>query len=297
VTNDEYLAKVLEAQRLKEDGDELKALREHREEVEEILREHFPGSKPTIRYGGSKAKGTMILEAYDLDIICYFEHEDDGAGTTLKEICRNVQERLAEQYYVVPKRSALRLMERDPKGTRADFHIDVVPGRFTDDTKSDAYIHQEGAEKSRLKTNIQKHIDHIGKSGLTDAIKLLKLWNVRNHLQVKTFVLELLAVKLLAKKKAAAPSKQLVHVWTEFRDNADDLSVEDPANPEGNDLTPLLDGCRSMLSMVAKSTLAQIESAGWEQVFGKIEEEEEDTRAALRAAAVQVVNPTRPWRK
>ena len=45
--------------------------------------------------------------------------------------------------------------------TRLDFHLDVVPGRFTDDTKSDCFLFQNGADKERLKTNLQVHIDPL----------------------------------------------------------------------------------------------------------------------------------------
>ena len=58
---------------LADDSEELKTLQERRAEVEKVLRDHFEDCSPTIRYGGSKAKGTMIKEAYDLDIIRLLE--------------------------------------------------------------------------------------------------------------------------------------------------------------------------------------------------------------------------------
>ena len=51
-------------------------------------------SSPTIRYGGSKAKGTMIKEAYDLDMTCYFGHDDTRAGQTLEDIYGNTRKAL-----------------------------------------------------------------------------------------------------------------------------------------------------------------------------------------------------------
>jgi tRNA nucleotidyltransferase (CCA-adding enzyme) len=71
MTPNDYLQRILERQALREDGPELSALRNERGKIEAILRDAF-GSKPTIKYGGSKAKGTMILLSYDLDILCYF---------------------------------------------------------------------------------------------------------------------------------------------------------------------------------------------------------------------------------
>ena len=111
-------------------------------------------------------------------------------------------------------------------------------------------------------------------------------------------VLELLAIKLLKGKKGKALTDQLKHVWTEFRDNKDQLAVEDPANPEGNDLKRALDACRDSLSSVAKSTLVNIEHLGWESVFGKLKDKDEtkETKAAaVRVAVGQTAVPTRPW--
>ena len=44
----------------------------------------------------------------------------------------------------------LRLKSRDPKTRQVDFHIDVVPGRYIDDTETDVFLHQEAGTKERL---------------------------------------------------------------------------------------------------------------------------------------------------
>src|SRR5687767_2863600 len=151
MTPNEYLAEVLSAQTLASNSPELKDLQERRAEVEEHLREHFDDSSPTIRYGGSKAKGTLIKESYDLDIVCYFPHDDTTAGETLEDIYNNVAAALEKDYSVERKRSALRLRDKN----MVDFHIDVVPGSFTDDSETDCFLYQENGEKCRLKTNLQ----------------------------------------------------------------------------------------------------------------------------------------------
>jgi tRNA nucleotidyltransferase (CCA-adding enzyme) len=296
MTVTEYLEAVLKVQTLAEYSEELEALRKHRAEVEAVLREHFADCSPTIRYGGSKAKGTMIRESYDLDIICYFPHDDTAAGATLEDIYTNTRLALQENYLVEPKTSALRLKHADRECLGADFHIDVVPGRFTDDSKTDTFLYQADADKQRLKTNIDVHIEHVRGSGVTDAIQLVKLWKVRNGLNLKHFVLELTVIKLLAGKRHKSLSVQLEHVWTELRDHIDDLVVEDPANPEGNDLSSVLDATRNSLRMAARRTLELIETSGWEAVFGVIEKRISiQTTERLRRAAASVAAPTRPW--
>lgn len=263
-TNDYYL-KVLAAQTLGDDSAEMKELQSNRAAVEKVLRAAFPGASATIRYGGSKAKGTLIRESYDLDIVFYVPNGNNAAGETLKDIFGNVKNALAKYYVVEPKTSALRLRSGDQ---RSDLHIDVVPGRFTDDSKTDCFLHQENGEKDRLKTNLDVHIAHIRDSGVVDTLRLLKLWRVRRRVQVKQFVFELLGVKLLKGKRQRPIEGQLVHFFTEIANAGQPIAIEDPANPAGNDLTELLRGAWVSLQMTAKSTLQEANANGWESVFG-----------------------------
>lgn len=297
MTDNEYLRRILENETLNEDGSEMKALRERRSEVEALLRAHFSKSTVSIRWGGSKAKGTMIASSYDGDMTAYFPHDEVDAGSTLKEIFDAVEASLGTKYAVQRKASVLRIFK-----SGEDLHFDVVPGRYTDDTKTDVFLHRTTGEKERLKTNLQVHIDHIRDSDVLDEIRLMKLWKVRYGLVgVKTFILELLVVKLLGGRKNLGIVKRLEHVLTELCDSAENLAVEDPANPSGNDLKPLLDEARWQLQSVAKTTLDQIENNGWEAVFGPLpsndgeECEKNARRAALGAAVSAVRRPTRPW--
>jgi hypothetical protein len=298
MNSNSYLKKILEHQTFSNDDHELKDLRQRRNDIEKKLRTYFSTSAPSICWAGSMAKGTMICESYDGDMTCYFSEEEEKAGRSLKEIYETVEKSLQEGYQVERKASALRVKDKQDRSN--DLHIDVVPGRYTDETKSDVFLHRTIGDKQRLKTNLQTHIDHIRDSGVTDAIRLMKLWKVRNGLDTaKTFVLELLVVKLLKDKKALDLSTQLRYVWTEFRDKPDNLFVEDPAN-SNNDLRFALNDCRSILAVVAGDTLWQIENKGWEVVFGEIEDEneasgDESQTALLQAAVSRVAIPTQPW--
>jgi hypothetical protein len=288
-----YLKKILSQQTFQANSEELNELQIYRQDIGKLLRSEFSSAKPSIVWAGSKAKNTMILESYDGDIVCYFPRDEDGAGETLRQIYQSVKQVLQGEYFVEEKTSALRIKRKGSEN--ADLHIDIVPGRYIDDTKTDVFLYRNTHSEERLKTNLQTHIDHIRDSGFTDAIRLMKLWKVRNSLDsAKTFVLELLVVKLLEGQQSATLSTQLEHVLTEFRDNYESLTVEDPAN-SNNNLQSTLDECRSMLSIVAKNTLWQIENNSWESVFGEIEEERQDQADALQFAVASVNTPTRPW--
>ena len=296
MTADEYLSEVLASQALGDDSEELKALQTHRSDVEKLIRDNFKNTALTIRYAGSKAKGTMNKESYDLDIVSYVASGDNTAGETLENIYENHKKALGKKYIVEPKGSALRIKGCDPVNLGVDFHIDVVPGRFTDDTKTDAYLYQSGGDKTRLKTNLDVHLDHVRNSGVIDAIRIAKLWRFRNGLPVRTFVLELAVIKLLKDQKTKCLSAQMEHFWTELRDNPANLCIEDPANPNGNDLSKCLnDNLKSQLASAAKRTLEQIKSSDWEVVFGNVQKQEKAARIEILRSAAAVATPSRPW--
>lgn len=271
-------------------------LRDHRENVETTIRSAFPGANPTIRYGGSKAKGTMIKESYDLDIIVYAQHDDDTLGNTLPEIYENIAHALVGDYYVEPKTSALRLFARKD-GQRGDrLYIDVVPGRFVDGTRGDAYLHQNDGQKSRLKTNLQVHIDHIKYCGVIDALKLGKLMRVRHDLDIKQFALDLLIIELLKGKRFTTLDSQFTHLLEQLASESSLPAIEDPANPSGNDLSHLLNSAvLSELRTVASTMLNQSEKYGWGAAFGEAELTGPARVAVITSAAENVDAPTQPW--
>src|SRR5688500_13123595 len=99
----QYLEDVLKSQTLDPDGQEMEDLRSHRSDVDTLLRTKFEKCSPAIRYGGSKAKGTMIKESYDLDITCFFKSDESAAGATLQEIYENVEAALVGDYMITRK--------------------------------------------------------------------------------------------------------------------------------------------------------------------------------------------------
>jgi hypothetical protein len=295
MSGSKYLEDLIASQEMKEGCDELVALDKERDEVELLLNTKYPYSNLTFTHGGSRAKGTMIREDYDLDEVVYFENEDTAAGETLEEIYEDVAKLLEESYSVRRKRSALRLRSADGK---KDLKVDVVPGRYIDGTKTDVFLHQNEGDKERLKTNLVVHIQHIRDSGCTDVIKLAKLWRTRNGIKMKTFPLELLVIEVLDGNNGGDLEERFKRVLEEFRDNMDNLSIEDPANPTGNDLSLCLtDGLRDQLATTAGDTLETVENDGWEAVFGKIETKSASRPRVevLRSAAASVQVATRPW--
>lgn len=279
-----YLEKVLVRETLAPDGPELKGLRETRDEVKSLLVGEY-GSEARIREAGSKAKGTMVQSSYDLDLTVYFERDSDVAGTTIKEIYEDVERVLKTAYHTQRKGPAIRLLNANEK---RDLHVDVVPGRFVEGKNGDVFLYPSSTDKERLKTNLDVHVAYIRNSEVLDSIRLLKVWRDRHGVTIKTFALELLAVKFLKEHWDRPLADQLLHVWSEFVQRRDELTIEDPAN-SGNDLSSLLnEAVRYQLASVAAETLRRIDAHGldgWIQTFGPVDDDE-DRQEALKSIAV-----------
>lgn len=295
---DEYLKKILEAQALDRDSTELKQMQQERDKIEAILKKQFSGAKMTIRYGGSKAKNTMIKKSFDLDILVYFDSDDEVGGKNLKEIYDNVAKALAGSYSIQRKTSAIRLLKKDQTSVGEHFSIDIVPGRFTSDDKTDVFLHQENSERERLKTNPDKHIEHVRDSEVRDAIKLLKLWKIDHGLlNVKTFLLELLIVKTLAASKSKNLDEQLKIFWETMVADIDNIRIEDPANPTGNDLSELLTQIKSTLKRSSEQALAKVTNSQWDRIFGPVQVDEKNQQAAFAQILKSPSERPQPWRR
>lgn len=269
------------------------ALDRLRDEVERLIRRAYPGSIIRFTHGGSRAKGTMVKEDYDLDLPTYLDNEDNGVGETLEEIYESIATLLGRSFVVKRKRSALRLRSR----TGEDLKVDVVPGRYTDWTRTDAFIHQNDGDKERQKTNLEKHISHVRDSGCTEQIRLGKLWRTRHDIGIKTFPLELLIIVILTEDGSGDLEARFRRVLEAFAERIGELQIEDPANPYGNDLShALTDGLRRELAKKAQDTVDTIDEYGWEHVFGVVGQPQAIPRVQiLRSAAATAVMPTRPW--
>jgi Nucleotidyltransferase domain len=293
MTGSEFLTALLASQRLADGSPELVALDKVRDEVERLIKSAYPYSIIHFTHGGSRAKGTMVREDYDLDLVVYFENEDDAPGETLEEIYENIAALLDASFTVRRKRSALRL--RAKKG--GDLRVDVVPGRYIDATRTDAFIHQNEGSKERQKTNLEVHIRHVGQSRHTSEIALSKIWRTRHNVGIKTFPLELLVINVLDEDGSGDIEVRFRRVLDAFADRIDELQIEDPANPYGNDLShALTNAIRREVAKAAIDTCDAVDTYGWAHAFGESGYKQAVPNVnVIRSAAAAVATPTRPW--
>lgn len=213
-----YLEDILSMQQLT--AGQIHGLQTLRAEIQGVLTGNWKVAPPRFYYGGSYAKNTMIRESYDLDIVVYFSPDTNHS---LKDIYEAVEARLKTKYHSFRKNVAIRLPYE------GGLHVDVVPGRALDNSYLYANLYASDFNTSK-QTSIKKHIDLVRKNGgYQEVIQLLKLWKVRNGLDLRTFPLEIVTATALTGVNGDLGYR----FWTVLgflRDRLHTAWLEDPAN-------------------------------------------------------------------
>ncbi len=217
MTGHEYLDNLLQ-QRMVSDTTR-STMRTTRDEIEKNLRKVI-GSTPRIYYAGSYGKNTMLDVYHDLDIVVYYP---SSSTKTLKEIYWEVYNTLNGTYWVQQKDVAIRLPYK------SGFVVDVVPGRALDDTFRYANLFRSETD-SRLQTSIKVHIETVQQSNLRGTMRLMKLWNVRHNLGLRSFFVELLVARVLKNTTLTGYDSKLLAIFRYMVDNIETVQIVDPAN-------------------------------------------------------------------
>ncbi len=255
MTNEEYLRSLLEREELSDR--EISDLQRYREQIEGQLRSM--GGSPRFYYGGSYAKRTMIRSAYDLDIVVYWPND---CGYSIKDIYYEVGNILKQVWiFVNPKTVAWEIPINE------SFHIDVVPGRALDGEFRKANLYRRDRD-STLLTSVHKHIEVVKDSGLTDVIRLIKLWRVRYDVPLKkSLALELITVDGCERMKDKTLEEQLIRALIYLREKIMDLRIIDPANTNNVLCDEIRYDERDLIRQCAIDALNRFCQGGWEQVF------------------------------
>jgi len=224
---------------------------------------------PTPYYGGSRGKKTQIKESYDLDIVLYYSSE---IKTSVRDIYYLVLNKLrTERDDTVQKNVAIRILKRDK------YHIDVVPGKLISDNDDFACIYKSNQNKP-LKTSVKKHIESVSEFAHRDILKLLKLWKVRNILEIPSFLLEQIAIIAMENVNFnIALDKALIHILEFISTKLPTIKIADPANQSNiiTDEDVINAQNKKIVAEAAKWSLDtnNLETIkGWENVFRKKEQ-------------------------
>jgi hypothetical protein len=219
MTENEYLSRLLDNQKLSEYN--LQWVRSVREQTENFLRNIYGSHISNFYYSGSIWKWTAINEDFDIDLCVYFRED---SFNTLSDMFNSVYNALGSGHVVRKQRVSIGLVS---------MNVDVVPWRkLNEDGDINLYDSKAGTFR---KTNIPLHKSYISEYGDREVIKLLKLWKIRQKIDMKSFAMEILSIRALNWSSPSGLANKLRTVWKYIENtNLDSLILTDPANSNNN---------------------------------------------------------------
>lgn len=216
-----------------------------------------------IKHSGSRAKGTAISLASDVDLMISLSSGCNENSGGLKSIYNSLYITLSGKYNIVRKQNvSVRL-------SISGLEVDVTPARKQVGSVNDHWLYVSKYE-TRKQTNIQKHINDISLSGRTNEIRILKVWRELNKLDFPSIYLEYLLVDNILLNKSKDLASLHANVWHVLGELAKTSGnplfsrVVDPASST-NILSDLL-SVEEKNKIIRAAQLARRQSS-WNQIF------------------------------
>jgi hypothetical protein len=204
-------------------------------------------------FSGSLAKGTAVSVSTDADVFLSVSAVTPG---TLADMYNTLCTAVSGAGYPVRRQDV-------SVGTKVNgYSIDLVPAR-----RQSQYGDEHSLFRNRTgswtKTDAQRHISLVSRSGRTNEIKILKLWRCRHNLQFPSFYLELAVIGTLHYARVGDLAANVWRALEHFRDNIASTIYIDPANTNN----VVSDDCsaaeKTCIAMQAASSLSK---RTWQEV-------------------------------
>ncbi len=245
-----YLDQLLKANSMSQNKELLAAYIAMWKQIKEALEEHFNNRTISPVNSGSLAKNTAVACKFDYDIVVPFKKKGNG---TLEAIYKELEGFLRKDFKVNPQPKIR--VQKVSFGLTFTSHgqklyFDVSPGRevndFLNDGELNLFVNQPGeGQPQHITTNIRLQINHIkSNTQARDCIRLLKIWKHKQEVQVKSFLLELLAIRAFEYGKVAQMkglSRKLTGIIEYYNQQTkhQQLKLPDPGFSGNNVLTTL----------------------------------------------------------
>ncbi len=191
----------------------------------------------SIVNSGSRAKGTAISLASDIDYLISLKSDCNSNTGGLKSIYDSLHTHLKGNYSPVRKQNVSFRIKI------GNLEVDITPARKHSGNTNDHWLYVSKLDTWK-QTNIQKHISDISGCGRLNEIKLLKIWRELNGLDFPSIYLEYLTINTLSgnSKDADKLADNFFFLLQELgKDTSNPLNsrIVDPANTN-NILSELL---------------------------------------------------------
>lgn len=171
-------------------------------------------------FSGSLAKGTAVSISTDADI---FLSLSSSTSRTLAEMYSSL--------FNAVRAAGLQARQQNVSiGTFVNgYSIDLVPGRRQSQHGDDHSLYRSKANSWTL-TNITTQVNLVAGSGRSEEIRILKIWRIRNGLEMPSFYLELATLDALHNASVGDLAANVWRVLQHLRDNIQSARYCDPAN-------------------------------------------------------------------
>ncbi len=165
-------------------------------QLKTTLQQWASGCYVNILDSGSRAKGTAISLASDVDYLVSLSSNCNENNGGLKGTFESLHSTLASKYRNARKQNV------SVRINLGGLEVDITPARKQPNSINDHWLYVSKLD-TRRQTNIQKHITDVSLSGRTNEIKVLKVWRELNKLDFPSIYLEYLLINniLLGKSK------------------------------------------------------------------------------------------------
>lgn len=234
MTSNEYLIQILNKYQAKN----LYSYSSQISTLKSILQTWASSCFLEVLESGSRAKGTAIHLASDVDYLVSLTSSCNENKGGLKSIYDSLYTKLKENYSNVRKQNvSFRIL-------LGDLEVDITPAKkYSGNTNYHSlYLSKKDTWQQ---TNIQTHKNDVSQSGRTNEIKLLKIWRSLNQLDFSSIYLEYLIIQNILYNKStntANLADNFLYILKELsKDSSNPLfsRIVDPAN-SNNILSDLL---------------------------------------------------------
>ena len=208
--------------------------------------------KLNIQQSGSRAKGTAIKGKSDMDM--FLSIEDPNNSSTLQQFYEDTYAFLKSKGYTVRKQN----VSIGVKYYGCD--IDVVPAKRVNSQsygRYDDHYLWSNKHKTRMLTNIQKHIDMVRNSGVQKEIMLLKVWRENHGLDFPSIYIEQLCIEKLSKNNQYNLADNFWQMLHYISDNIENKRVVDPSNCNNIISDSLTNSEKRQIANQAQNSLGQ----------------------------------------
>lgn len=189
--SDKYLLRILDKYRPRS----LKDYAYQVSQLKSILQKWAAGCYVGIYDSGSRAKGTAISIASDVDFLVSLTSNCNENNGGLKAIYESLHSELNGHYPNARKQNVSIRIDLPGTTLLADsLEVDITPARKWPGNTNDHSLWVSKKDTWK-KTNVNVHINDVSKSGRINEIKLLKIWRELNKLDFPSIYLEYLLIK------------------------------------------------------------------------------------------------------